>query len=236
MRSTVTITSVSCLSFVSLIIIGGLGETYPDGYRGDEGNAILVNAGLRCAVFTARTEFVRVVVDNCVSDPRKGRHGQAGGDTGNRTKVDMEATEGRVQDVVEDRREDNDTERVKVTDEIIWHAIRLEHCREETRRLAETVVVDVLDREEAEDPSCLECATDVLDELVVPPGMDVLAFCCDHGRFRCVPEAVAADAEDASSSQADAQDADNVGEVAAAGREEDEALAKVELRGLVLIQ
>lgn len=82
----------------------------------------------------------------------------------------------------------------------------------------------------------MECTTDVLDELVVPPGLDVLAFCCDDGWFRGIPEAVAADAEDASSSEADAQDADDVGEVAAAGRKEDKALAKVELCGLVLIQ
>lgn len=82
----------------------------------------------------------------------------------------------------------------------------------------------------------MECAADVLDELVVPPCPNVLASCRDDGWFRCVPEAVAADAEDASSSEADAQDADDIGEVAAAGREDDEALSKVELRGLVLIQ
>lgn len=40
----------------------------------------------------------------------------------------MEAAEGRIQDIIQDRCEDNDAERIEVTNEVVRHTIRLEHC------------------------------------------------------------------------------------------------------------
>jgi hypothetical protein len=107
--------------------------------------------------------------------------------------------------MVEDQREDYDAKRIKIADNVIWHSVRGEHSRQETRRIAQTIVVDELDREEAEDARCLERAAHVLDELVIPARADGLALAlgCDDRGLCGVPEAVPADAEDSAVAEAD---------------------------------
>ena len=144
--------------------------------------------------------------------------------------MDLPPAQQRVKPVVQDRREDYDAEWVEVRDQVVRHSICLEHGGEETGGAAEAVVVDVLDREEAEDPGRLKGASHVLNELVVPLRVNVMSFRGNHGRFRGIPEAVAADAEDAPTRETDLQHAHDVGEVAASRGKEDEALAQPDLQ------
>jgi hypothetical protein len=142
--------------------------------------------------------------------------------------MDLIPPKHRVEDVVEKHRKDDNAKGVKVVDNVVGHAVGGEHGRQETRRIAQSIVVDKLDGKEAEDSRGLERAAHVLDELVVPASTDGLALAlgCDYRGLRGVPETVPADAEDPAVAEADLEDTDDVGEVGAARRMEDEALAE----------
>lgn len=99
-----------------------------------------------------------------------------------------------------------------------------QHGRQETGRGTDTVVVEVLDREETEDSSGLECAANIIDELIIPVGLDVEPSGANVGRHGMVPETLATKTFETSSLKADAQDLDNLAQVAAARGVEDETL------------
>lgn len=92
----------------------------------------------------------------------------------------MEATQQRVQHVVENGSKADDTQRVEVADDIVRHTVRRQHGRQKTCSITQPVVIDILDGEKAKNPRRLECAADILHKLVIPMGPDIPAICCNY--------------------------------------------------------
>lgn len=80
----------------------------------------------------------------------------------------MELAEKRVKTVVENGGHQDDGERVEVGNNVVGNTVGGKHSGEVRGSGTDTVVVEVLDGEEAEDTSGLECAADILNELVIP--------------------------------------------------------------------
>lgn len=87
--------------------------------------------------------------------------------------MDIEATQERIETVVEDRCADDDTQSIKVVNNVIGHAVSSKHGRQETCSTTNSVVVQILNGEEAENTSGLEGTSNIVHELVVPPGLNV---------------------------------------------------------------
>ena len=164
----------------------------PDADGGDQGDAVGVNAVVGTEL-AARAELVGVVVEHGVADTTHGGHGETNGDAGNGAEVDVALAQEGVEAVVEDRSKDNDTERVEVVDDVVGDTVGDHHGGQETGSRTDTIVVKVLDGEEAEDTGGLESAANILDELVVPAHWNNLARGCDDGRLGGLPEALTAD-------------------------------------------
>ena len=171
--------------------------------------------------------LVGEVVENSVAHTTQGSETETRGDTSRRAIVDSHPREKGIEAVVEDGGEPNDGQRVEVVDNVVGHAVSCEHGGEEAGRVADTVVVKVLDGEEAEDSGSLEGTLDVFDELIVPASRDAQARSCDVGRLRQVPETMASNPLEAATSEANAQNTEDVGKVAAAWWVENQPLTKV---------
>lgn len=204
-------------------------NTYPNGDWSHQGNSVGIHAGVRRAILATGSEFVGVVVQNGVADATNSRQGQSGCDTGHRTISDVEVTQEGIQPVVEDGGKRDDTERVEVADDIVRDAVRGQHGRQKARRVAQSVVIDVLDGEEAKDAGRLECAADILHKLVIPMSPNVLSLRCDDGRLGRVPEAMASNAQDTAATEADAQYTADIEQVTAARGVEHETFTQPEL-------
>lgn len=198
----------------------------PNADGGDQGDTILVHAVVR-AELLAGTELVGVVVEDGVADTRHGGHGKTGSDAGNGAEVDVALAQEGVETVVEDRSTDDDTETVEVVDDVVGDTVGDQHGRQETGSRTDTIVVKVLDGEEAEDSGGLECAANIFDELVVPPHWNYLAGGSNDGRLCGLPEAVTADSLPSALREADSQNAEDVGQIASCRWVQNEALAEV---------
>ena len=86
--------------------------------------------------------------------------------------MNLRSAQGRVDEVCEDGDGADDAQAVEVLDDVVGYAVGREHRGEEAGCAADTVVVDVLDGKEAEDPCGLEGAGNVVDEAVVPGRLD----------------------------------------------------------------
>ena len=161
------------------------------------------NGTVAGAEVAARRLLVSVVVQDRVTSTSNSRHEQTSRDTCDWTVVDTQFAEKWVESVVKDRDGDNDRKRVEVLDNVVWHTVGGQHGRQVASGSTETVVVDVLDWEEAEHSSGLESALDILDELIVPVGLDAQSGGGDVGRLSEVPETVASNLEESSATQAD---------------------------------
>lgn len=137
--------------------------------NGDGSNKTQFSTASRTSIIAARALLVGVVVENGISGASDGRDCETSGNACDWTILNAPLTERWVKDVVNKRGSHNDGERVEVVDDVVWHTVGDEHGREEVCCRTDTVVVKVLNGEETEDTSSLESATDVLDELIVPP-------------------------------------------------------------------
>lgn len=209
-----------------------LGNTTNGEGDGQEPNADVSDTGADIAVtgtvVAARRQLVGVVVEHGISYTADGGHGQTGGDASDGTVVDVEPSKRGVQAVVKEGSSGNDTERVEVGNDVVGDTIRPQHGRQEISGGTETVVVEVLDREEAEDTSTLECTADILNELVAPLNLvgTLKAGSSNVGRLGQFPETVTTDLLETTAAEADTENPENVGEIGATGRVEDEALAE----------
>ena len=140
--------------------------------------------------------------------------------------MDSQPREKGVETVVEDGGERNDGQRVEVVDNVVGHAVGREHGGQEAGRVADTVVVEVLDGEEAEDSGSLQGTLDILHKLVVPASLDAQACGRDVGRLRQVPESMPSNLLDTATSEADTQDAEDIRKIAAAWWVEHQPLAE----------
>ena len=209
-----------------------LGNTTNGEGNSQEPNADISDTGADLAVtgtvLAARRLLVGVVVEQGITHTAEGGHGQTGGDTGNGAVVDVKPSKRGVQAVVEDGGGGDDGEGVEVGNNVVGNTIGLQHGRQERSGGTETVVVEVLNREEAEDTSTLECAADILNELVTPLNL-VLALktgSSDVGRLGQIPETVTTKLLESTTAEADTEDTEDVGKIGAAGRVEDETLAE----------
>jgi hypothetical protein len=104
--------------------------------------------------------------------------------------VDIHATEEGVETIVEDRGKYNDTQGIEVANDIVGHSISSQHGRQEACRVSNAIVVDILNRKEAKYTGCLEGTANILDELVVPSGMDVQAASGNNRWLSTLPESM----------------------------------------------
>lgn len=169
------------------------------------------------SVVSARTEFVDAVLDDGADDAGDGGEGEAEGDAGDAPEFDIVPCQEWVDDVAEDRDEDDDGQRVEVVEEVVGRSVG-DHCRALVAGDgADAAVVKVPDGEEAKDLTLVErgikaCksvrsqlidrdrmtysvdrAVDVIDELVIPSDGDALSS--KSRRFRHVPETLLPDTE-----------------------------------------
>jgi len=142
--------------------------------------------------------------------------------------VYIEPAKERIQSVIENWCGADDGKGVKVLTQVVGHTVGLQHSCEEICSRTKAVIIDVLDGEKTEDARGLESAADVLDELVVPSGVvhAVQTSSCNVGWLGEVPKAVATKLLDATSSKTDAEDAEDVGQIASSRRVENEALVE----------
>lgn len=167
----------------------------------------------------ARGLLVGIVGKDSVSSAGDRGHKKTSGDARNGAVMDVGPTQHRVETVVENRGETNDAERVDIGNDIVGHTVRLEHGGKEAGGGTESVVVDILDGKEAEDTGGLKCSAHVVNELVVPLCVvdAIEARGLDVGGLRSLPETVTADTPDPTPTDADAENAEHVGKVAASG-------------------
>lgn len=172
--------------------------------------------------------LVSVVVKQRVTDATKRGQGKASCHAGNGSILNVEPPQGGVETIIEDRRTGDDTERVEIGNYVVGHAVGLKHGGQEAGCVTDAVVVQVLDREETEDAGGLECAADVVNEIIVPPGDNVAAKASSRNvrGLGKIPKAVAADALDTTTPEDDSKDAEDIGEIAPTGRVEDDALVQ----------
>lgn len=206
----------------------GVGDSDPpDGDGSDKGNTVGINASLAGTELAARAELVGVGVEDGVADTTKSGEGKTGGHTGNGTVTDVPSAEKGVETVVEDGSHEDDGERVEVADNVVGDTVGGEHGGQVRSSGTDTVVVEVLDREETEDTSSLESTADILNELVIPGGVVTGASSSDHGWLCRLPEAMATDSLETASAETDGKNLENVGKIRTAWRVENETLAEV---------
>jgi len=143
--------------------------------------------------------------------------------------VDIPFAEEWVKTVVEDWRADDDGEGVEVVDDVVGDTVGGEHGGESVGSATESVVVDVLKGEEAEDSGSLESTANVFNELIVPWDLHRTAGLGDHGGFSRLEKSFAAeDGHEAAALDADTHDTAAFTEIGSTWWVEDETLAEVE--------
>jgi len=199
----------------------------PDGDGSDEGDTVGVNAGLAGTELTARAELVGVGVEDGVADTTESGESETGGHASNGAVADVEVTEHGVETVVQNGGHEDNGEGVEVADNVVGDTVGGEHGGQVRGSGTDTIVVEILDGEEAEDTSGLESTANILNELVAPLGVVTSATGSNDRRLSRLPETVTANSLDTTGAEADAEDLEDVGKIRTAWRVEDEALAEV---------
>ncbi|KFZ18574.1 hypothetical protein V501_01139 [Pseudogymnoascus sp. VKM F-4519 (FW-2642)] len=122
-------------------------------------------------------------------------------------EVDVALAEEGVQAVVDDGGADDDREGVEVVDDVVGDTVDTEW-------------------EETEDSGGLECAANILHELVVPPHTGVASLSKNDRRLGWLPRAVTADSLPSTVCEADTQNAEDVWQVASSRWVGNKAVAK----------
>lgn len=180
--------------------------------------ALGYNAGTGGCILSARRSLVDVMLKNREAHGADGAESEAKGHARDGSPLDAPATEERVDDVVHDRDHDHDTNGVEVVEEIVGEAVGLHSGGKSVCGSAKTTIVDVEDGLEEEDAAGLECAADVVDELIViTVNLGASSGGADAGLSN-LPESLAANGPDASVLEAVTENLEDVAEIRAPRR------------------
>ena len=162
----------------------------PDGDWGEKTHSITADTGYGATIISAGTGLVGVVVKDRITGATDSGQKEPGGDTRNRAISDVPFAERGVEGVVQDWSRDNDYDRVEVLEEVVGNAVTCQHSVDTVSCGSEAIVVDRLNREEAEHSTGLECSTNILNEVVVPRDDNIASAGCDDTGFCRIPKPV----------------------------------------------